>query len=86
MCSQESTIEEVGCGGNEDVKMDECLSTVANMDIIRNESIRGTTNVGEVSKEVQESRLKWCGHVFKRQEEHKGKRVMVMGVSRNRSR
>ena len=45
--SQESTREEVGySGGNEDVKMDEW-------------SHGGTTKVGEISKKVQESRLKW---------------------------
>ena len=33
------------------------------LDRIRNEGVRGTTNVGEISKKVQESRLKWYGHV-----------------------
>ena len=36
------------------------------MDRIRNERIRGTTKVGEISKKVQESRLKWYGHVSRR--------------------
>ena len=35
---------------------------------IRNERIRGTTKVGEISKKVQESRLKWYGHVSRREE------------------
>ena len=42
--------------------------------------IRGTTKVGEISKRVQESRLKWYGHVLRREEEYIGKRVMVMEV------
>ena len=46
--------------GNEDVKMDDGIT---NTDRIRNERIRGTTKVGEISKKVQESRLKWHGHV-----------------------
>ena len=33
---------------------------------IRNERIRGTTKVGEISKKVQERRLKLDGHVTKR--------------------
>ena len=33
-----------------------------------NERIRGTTKVGEISKKVQESRLKWYGHVLRREE------------------
>ena len=45
-----------------------------------NERIRGTTKVGEISKKVQESRLKWYGHVLRREEEYLGKRVMVMEV------
>ena len=38
------------------------------MNGIRNERIRGKTKVGEISKKVQESRLKWCGHVLRREE------------------
>ena len=61
MGSEERTIEEVGCGRNDDVKMDEWSHK---LDSIRNERIRGTTNVGEISKKVQECRLKWYGHVL----------------------
>ena len=32
---------------------------VIKLDRIRNERIRGTTKVGELSKKVQEGRLKW---------------------------
>ena len=42
--------------------------TVTKLDRIRNERIRGTTKVGEISKKVQESRLKWYGHVLRREE------------------
>ena len=35
------------------------MSGVTKLDRIRNERIRGTTKVGEISKKVQESRLKW---------------------------
>ena len=33
--------------------------------------------MGEISKKVQESRLKWHGHKLRREEECVGKRVMV---------
>ena len=33
--------------------------------------------MGEISKKVQESRLKWYGHKLRREEECVGKRVMV---------
>ena len=75
--SEASTRVEVGCGGNEDV---------TKMDRIRNERIRGTTKVGEISKKVQESRLKWYGHVSRREDEYVWKRVMGMEVPGKRRR
>ena len=48
--------------------------------------IRGTTNVGEISKKVQESRLKLYGHVLRREDEYVGKRVMAMEVPGKRRR
>ena len=33
---------------------------------------------GRNIQESEESRLKWCGHVLRREEEYVGKRVMVM--------
>ena len=53
---------------------------------IRNERIRGTTKVGEISKKVQESRLKWYGHVSRSEDEYVGKRVMGMEVPGKRRR
>ena len=57
------------------------MSGVTKLDRIRNERIRGTAKVGDISKKVQESRLKWYGHVLRREDEYVGKRVMVMEVS-----
>ena len=62
------------------------MSGVSRLDRIRNERIRGTTKVGEISKNVQESRLKWYRHVLRREDEYMGKRVMVMGVPGKRRR
>ena len=42
------------------------LSGVTKLDRIRDEIIRGTARVGELSKKVQESRLKWFVHVLRR--------------------
>ena len=49
------------------------MSGVAKLDRIRNERIRGTAKVGEISKQVQESRLKWYWHVLRREDEYVGK-------------
>ena len=61
-------------------------SGVTKPDRIRNERIRGTTKVGEISKKVQESRLKLYGHVLRRKDEYAGKRVMGMEVPGKRRR
>ena len=41
--------------------------------------------MGEISTKVQESRLKWYGHVLRREDEYVGRRVMVMYVPEKRS-
>ena len=56
------------------------MSAVTKLDRIGNKRNRGTTKAGEISKKVQESRLKWYGHVLRREDEYVGKRVMVMEV------
>ena len=62
------------------------VAEMRKLDRIRNERIRGTTKVGEISKKVQESRLKWYGHVLRREDEYVGKRVMAMEVPGKRRR
>ena len=52
------------------------MSGVTKLDRIRNERIIGTTNVGEIPRKVQESRLNWYGYVLRREEEHVDNRVM----------
>eukprot|EP00795_Rhopilema_esculentum_P004807 gene4807-21118_t len=44
---------------------------------IRNEMIRKTVKVAEISSKMQESRLNWYGHVMRREEEYVGRRVML---------
>ena len=48
-----------------EMRMLRWMSGVTKMDRIRNERIRGMTKVGEISKKVQESRLKWYGGMFR---------------------
>ena len=63
-----------------EISMLRWMNRVTKLVRIRNERIRGTTKVGEISKKVQESRLKWYWHVLRREEEYVCKRVMVMEV------
>ena len=44
-------------------------------DKIRNEYIRGTVKVGQISKKVKESRLRWYGQL-KREDAYVGRRVL----------
>ena len=44
------------------------MSRVTKLDRIRNENITVTAKVGEISKKVQESSLKWYGHELRREE------------------
>ena len=64
-----------------EMRMLRWMSGVTKVDRIRNERIRGSAKVGELSKNVQETRLKWYGHVLIR-EEYMGKRVMLIGKRR----
>ena len=63
-----------------EMRMLRWMSEVTQLDKIRNERIIGTTKVGEISKIVQESSLKWYGHVLRREDEYVGKKVMAMEV------
>ena len=69
-----------------EMRMLRWMSGVTKLDRIRNEIIRGTTKVGDISKKVQESRLKWYGHVLRKEDEYVAKRVMAMEVPRKRRR
>ena len=67
-----------------EMRMLRWMSGVTKLDNIRNERIRRTTKVREISKKVQESRLKWYGHVLRREDEYVGKRVMRMVPGKRR--
>ena len=69
-----------------EMRMLRWMSGVTMLDRIRIERNRGTTKVGEISKKVQESRLKWYGHVLRRGHGCVGKRVMGMEVPGKRRR
>ena len=49
-----------------EMRMLRWMSGVTKLGRIRNDRIKETTKVGEISKKVQESRLKFYGHVLRR--------------------
>ena len=69
-----------------EMRMLRWMSGVTREDRIRNDYIRGSTKVVEISKKVQEGRLRWYGHLLRREDNHIGKNVMEMEVQGRRRR
>ena len=63
-----------------EMKMLRWMSGVTKRNRIPNTRIRGTVKVAELSKKVQEARLRWNGHVLRRDEEVVERRMMDMEV------
>ncbi|XP_037779142.1 uncharacterized protein LOC119575562 [Penaeus monodon] len=62
-----------------EIKMLRWMVGVTRRDRIRNDSIRGTMEVVEISKTIQEARLRWFGHLRRRAGEyHAGREDMEM--------
>ncbi|KAK3552958.1 hypothetical protein QTP86_029620 [Hemibagrus guttatus] len=59
---------------------------VTRLDRIRNEYIRGTAHVGRLGDKVREARLRWFGHVQRRESEYIGRRMLDMGLPGRRQR
>ena len=56
-------------------------------DRTRDEYIGGTVKVVEIPKKIQESRLRWSGHLKRMvEEEHVGRETMEMDVDGTRKR
>ena len=81
---EEGTGNEIG--GFPEMRMLRWMCGVTKLDKIRNERIRGITKVGEITKKVQERRLKWYGHVMRREEHYVGRRAIVLKVQGRRMR
>ena len=69
-----------------EMRMLRWMCGVTKLDKIRNERIRATTKVGEITRKVQEIRLKWYGHAMRREEHYVGRRAMEMKVQGRRKR
>ncbi|KAJ8376011.1 hypothetical protein SKAU_G00065910 [Synaphobranchus kaupii] len=59
---------------------------VTRMDKIRNEYIRGTAHVGQFGHKVREARLRWFGHVRRREVGYIGRRMLDMELPGKRRR
>ncbi|KAK3536510.1 hypothetical protein QTP86_013834 [Hemibagrus guttatus] len=59
---------------------------VTRLDRIRNEYIRGTAHVERLGDKVREARLRWFGHVQRRESEYIGRRMLDMELPGRRQR
>ncbi|KAK3522491.1 hypothetical protein QTP86_015882 [Hemibagrus guttatus] len=59
---------------------------VTRLDRIRNEYIRGTAHVGHLGDKVREDRLRWFGHVQRRESEYIARRMLDMELPGRRQR
>ncbi|KAK3519649.1 hypothetical protein QTP86_002806, partial [Hemibagrus guttatus] len=59
---------------------------VTRLDRIRNEYIRGTANVGCLGDKVREARLRWFGHVQRKESEYNSRRMLDMELPGRRQR
>ena len=70
-----------------EMKMLRWMCGVTRMDRVKNEHVRGSVKVSEVSRKVQEARLRWYGHLVRRNDEqHVAREVMEMEVDGTRRR
>ena len=59
---------------------------VTRLDKIKNEVIRGTAHVRQFRDKLRESRLRWFGHVQRREEDYVGRRMLQMQLPGKRRR
>ena len=70
-----------------EMKMLRWMCGVTRMDRVKNEHVRGSVKVSEASRKVQEARLRWYGHLLRRNDEqHVAREVMEMEVNGTRKR
>ena len=55
-------------------------------DKIRNEFTRGTVKVEQLGMKMREGRLRWYGHVMRRDQEYVGRKLIEMELLRKRKR
>ena len=64
-----------------ELKMVRWALEVPRPDKIRNEYVRGTAKIAKLGDKLRNARLRWYGHVKRREEDYVGKRMMEMAVS-----
>ena len=69
-----------------ELKMLRFAMGVTRKDKIRNEHIRSTVKVERLGMKMREGRLRWYGHVMRRDQEYVGRKMMEMELPGKRKR
>ena len=69
-----------------EMKMLRFAMGVTRKDMIRNEYIRGTVKVERLGMKMREGRLRWYGHVMRRDKEYVGRKIIEMELLGKRKR
>ena len=69
-----------------EMKMLRFAMGVTRKDKIRNENIRSTVKVEQLGMKMREGRLRWYGHVMRRDQEYVGRKMMGMELPGKRRR
>ena len=69
-----------------EMKMLRFAMEVTRKDKIRNEYIRSIVKVERLGMKMREGRLRWYGHVIRRNQEYVGRKMMEMELPRKRRR
>ena len=69
-----------------EMKMLRFAMGVTRKDKIRNEYIRSTVKVERLGMKMREGRLRWYGHVMRRDQEYVGRKIMEMELSGKKRR
>ena len=69
-----------------ELKMVRWALGVTRKDKIRNEYVRGTAKIAKLGEKLRNVRLRWYGHVKRREEDYVGKRDDVDGSARQKEK
>ena len=69
-----------------EMKMLRFAMRVTRKDKIRNEHIRNTVKVERLGMKMREGRLRWYGHIMRRDQEYIGRKMMEMELPGKRKR
>ena len=77
---------QVGKLGMAEMKMLRMEMEIKKMDKVRNECMRRKVGVENIEEKIREARLRWYGHMRRREDSYVGRKVLDMEVSGKRPR